>query len=96
MAQDEVISALDVGSSKVTCFIAENDSVNGLRVLGIGHHASNGVKAGNIVDMDSAETAVRAAVTGAEEMAEKTVHKITVNMSAGLMQKFDIPATARL
>ncbi|MEE2934147.1 MAG: cell division protein FtsA [Pseudomonadota bacterium] len=86
MAQDEVISALDVGSSKVTCFIAENDSVNGLRVLGIGHHASNGVKAGNIVDMDSAETAVRAAVTGAEEMAEKTVRKITVNMSAGQMQ----------
>lgn len=86
MAQDEVISALDIGSSKITCFIAENDSVNGLRVLGIGHHASNGVKAGNIVDMDSAETAVRAAVTGAEEMAEKTVRKITVNMSAGLMQ----------
>ena len=86
MAQDEVISALDIGSSKITCFIAQNDSVNGLRVLGIGHHASNGVKAGNIVDMDSAETAVRAAVTGAEEMAEKTVRKITVNMSAGLMQ----------
>ena len=86
MAQDEVISALDLGSSKVTCFIAENDPVNGLRVLGIGHHASNGVKAGSIVDMDSAETAVRAAVTGAEEMAEKTVRKITVNMSAGLMQ----------
>ncbi len=86
MAQDEVISALDIGSSKITCFIAENDSVNGLRVLGIGHHASNGVKAGNIVDMDSAETAVRAAVTGAEEMAEKTVRKITVNMSAGLME----------
>ena len=81
-----MISALDIGSSKITCFIAENDSVNGLRVLGIGHHASNGVKAGNIVDMDSAETAVRAAVTGAEEMAEKTVRKITVNMSAGLMQ----------
>tara|TARA_B100000989_G_scaffold57420_1_gene38943 strand:+ start:1458 stop:2696 length:1239 start_codon:yes stop_codon:yes gene_type:complete len=86
LAQDEVISALDIGSSKITCFIAENDSVNGLRVLGIGHHASNGVKAGNIVDMDSAETAVRAAVTGAEEMAEKTVRKITVNMSAGLME----------
>ncbi len=86
MAQDEVISALDIGSSKLTCFIAENDSIAGLRVLGIGHHASSGVKAGNIVDMDSAERAVRAAVTGAEEMAEKTVRKITVNMSAGLMQ----------
>jgi len=86
LAQDEVISALDIGSSKITCFIAENDLTTGLRVLGIGHHASSGVKAGHIVDMDSAENAVRAAVTGAEEMAEKTVRKITVNMSAGLMQ----------
>tara|TARA_B100000674_G_scaffold474853_1_gene467270 strand:- start:4921 stop:6159 length:1239 start_codon:yes stop_codon:yes gene_type:complete len=86
LAQDEVISALDIGSSKITCFIAENDSITGLRVLGIGHHASSGVKAGNIVDMDSAENAVRAAVTGAEEMAEKTVRKITANISAGLMQ----------
>lgn len=85
MAHDEVISALDIGSSKITCFIAENDSVAGLRILGIGHHASCGVKAGNIVDMESVENAVRTAVDGAEEMAEKTVRSITVNMGAGQM-----------
>lgn len=86
MAQDEIISALDIGSSKITCFIAENDPLAGLRVLGIGHHASNGVKAGNIIDMESAEGAIRAAVTGAEEMAETTVRDITVNISAGQMR----------
>ena len=65
MAQDDIIAALDIGSSKITCFIAQNDPLTGIRVLGIGHHASGGVKAGNIIDMDSAEGAIRAAVTGA-------------------------------
>ena len=86
MAQDDIIAALDIGSSKITCFIAQNDPLNGIRVLGIGHHASGGVKAGNIIDMDSAEGAIRAAVTGAEEMAETTVRDITVNISAGQMR----------
>jgi cell division protein FtsA len=86
VAQDQIIGALDIGSSKITCFIAENDLRGGLRVLGIGHHASSGVKSGNIVDLESAEAAIRAAVTGAEEMAETTVRDVTVNISAGHMR----------
>ena len=43
-----VIAALDIGTSKVVCFVARVDG-QGLRVVGIGHQPSLGMRSGNIV-----------------------------------------------
>ena len=42
------IAALDIGSNKVCCFIAEVKNHGGLEVIGIGHQASRGVRAGTV------------------------------------------------
>ena len=78
-----LIAALDVGSSKVCCFIAETDGIKHPRVIGIGQQASHGVKAGSIIDMEAAESAIRSTVYAAEEMANETVHEVAVNLSGG-------------
>jgi cell division protein FtsA len=66
----DILAALDVGSSKVACFIGRVMEDNGpIEVVGVGHQASRGVKAGRIVDMAQAEDAIRQAVHGAEVMA---------------------------
>ena len=44
-----IISALDIGSTKICCFIGEADEQDVIRVTGIGHQASQGVRAGLIV-----------------------------------------------
>lgn len=65
-----VIAALDIGSSKIACFIARVRDENGnVDVIGIGHQASHGIKAGTVVDLDAAELAIRQAVHAAENMA---------------------------
>jgi len=65
-----IIAALDVGSSKVACFIARvNDDRGSFDVLGAGHQASSGIKNGAIVDLAAAESAIRQAVHAAENMA---------------------------
>lgn len=65
-----VIAALDVGSSKIACFIARVRDENGnIDVIGIGHQASQGIKSGTVVDLDRAENAIRQAVNAAEKMA---------------------------
>lgn len=64
-----IIAALDIGSSKICCFIAEVKSPGNLEVIGIGHQASKGVKSGTIIDLRAAETAVAHAVEAAEIMA---------------------------
>lgn len=65
-----VIAALDVGSSKIACFIGRIiDENGGFEVLGVGHRPSQGVKSGIVVDLDQAEESIRHAVHAAEKMA---------------------------
>jgi cell division protein FtsA len=78
-----LIAALDVGSSKICCMVATNDSPERARVIGIGQQASRGVKSGVVVDMDAAETAIRSAVQDAEQMAAETIDSVVVNLSGG-------------
>jgi cell division protein FtsA len=65
-----IIAALDIGSSKISCFIAEIKSHGTIEVIGIGHQASKGVRSGTIIDMKAAETAIAHAVEAAEIMAK--------------------------
>lgn len=65
-----IIAALDIGSSKICCFIAEVKSTGTIEVIGIGHQASRGVKSGTIVDLRATETAVAGVVESAEMMAK--------------------------
>ena len=68
MARRDLIAALDIGSSKICWFIDRLDGHGRVKVAGIGHQASNGVKAGAIIDMDAAEESIKTAVHTAERM----------------------------
>lgn len=70
-----LLAALDLGSSKIACFIGRviNDN-DGIEVIGIGHQASKGIKSGTIIDAEAAEGAIRAAVHTAENMAADVIH----------------------
>ena len=81
--RDELIAALDVGTSKVCCFVAKLDDHDRPRVVGIGHHVSRGLKSGAVVDMDEAESVIRATVEAAERMAGERIHDVYVNVSSG-------------
>lgn len=80
-----LIAALDVGTTKICCFIAKPTEPGRLRIVGIGHHASKGLRSGGIVDMDAAEASLRATVEQAEQMAGENVRGVVVNVSAGNM-----------
>lgn len=77
-----MIAALDIGTTKVCCFIAriEDDKP---RVLGIGHQISRGLRNGSIVDLEAAGTSVLNAVHAAEEMASETIGRVVANLSGG-------------
>jgi cell division protein FtsA len=88
-----VLSVLDVGGSKVVCLIARlvpmeaGASLRGrthrVKVMGVGQQRARGIKAGAIVDLDAAESAIRLAVDAAERMAGVEVESVIVNMSGG-------------
>ena len=84
------IAALDIGTSKVACLIGEHGdgSENGhgmTRISGFGHHSSEGLLAGQVVDMRKAEDSIRAAVDAAERMAGMEVRQVVIGISANQM-----------
>ncbi|HEY0626259.1 MAG TPA: cell division protein FtsA [Allosphingosinicella sp.] len=81
--QRRLVTALDVGSSKVSALIAEPGEGGELRILGTGQRESRGVKRGFIADMERTEAAIREAVEQAERIAATNVEQVFVGFSAG-------------
>jgi cell division protein FtsA len=77
-----MVAALDIGTTKVCCFIArvEGDKP---RVLGIGHQISRGLRNGSIIDLEAAGNSILNAVHAAEEMAGETITRVVANLSGG-------------
>ena len=77
----DLSAALDVGTTKVCCFIARLGEDGRPRVVGIGHQLARGLRGGAIVDMEAAEASILAAVHAAEQMAGETLRDVTVNVA---------------
>ncbi|KAF0222576.1 MAG: cell division protein [Rhodospirillaceae bacterium] len=78
-----LIAALDVGSTKVCCFLARVQDDGMPRIVGIGHQVARGMRAGAVVDLEELEHSIRAAVDAAEDMANERVRAVVVNLSGG-------------
>jgi cell division protein FtsA len=95
----EIVGLLDIGTSKVACIIAALDSPERqgegrrVRVLGVGHLRSRGLKAGVITDLAEAEATVRAAIAQAERMAHLTLEEVFVSVSCGRLQSSNFSAS---
>ncbi len=72
MAKSKLISAIDIGSSKVSAIIAQHrdeDSDGRLHVIGAAASVSKGVRKGQIVNIEEAVGSIMEAVEAAERMA---------------------------
>jgi cell division protein FtsA len=78
-----LVTALDIGSSKVSALIAEPGEGGSLKILGTGQRQSQGVRRGFIADMEKTEGAIREAVEQAERIAATNIEDVYVGFSAG-------------
>ena len=96
----QMVAALDIGASKVACFIMKADGVRRcdktVRVAGVGYVQSHGIKGGAIVDVDEAAKAVAQAVERAEAMAGVVVQGVTVTASVGQIASHRVTASVSL
>src|ERR1700691_244432 len=54
-----------------------------VEVIGLGHAAARGTKAGGVVNLAQAEQAIRRAVDGAERVAGVEIESVVLSISAG-------------
>lgn len=80
-------AALDLGQSKIACFIMKPDGVRHadqtVRVAGVGHVQSRGVRGGAVVSLEEAAQAIGHAVERAERAAGTPVSGVVVTTAIG-------------
>jgi cell division protein FtsA len=77
-----IITAIDVGSSKVTTVIAAVEEMDTQpTVIGVYSHPSQGIKKGVIVNIDEATNSISESLTAAERMAGVTVADVYVTIN---------------
>ncbi len=97
--KDELISAIDLGSSKVACIIAKNSQfatelnqslinfgVDLLKVVGVGQCQSRGIRGEHILNIDELEDVILNAVQQAEKMAQQNISHVYVSLPSSLLK----------
>jgi len=80
MQEVEIVTGIDIGTTKIGCFIAEVEDEQ-VRIIGVGSAASEGLKYGVVVDVDKTVKSIQAAVKRAEEMADIDVDAVFVGIA---------------
>ncbi len=104
--RQRIVTALDIGTSKICCLIAKTSPVPDwfegkgdavqFEVLGFDHTRAEGLKAGMIAHLDSAEACIRSAVDAAERMAGVTVEDVHVSVTCGRLKSESFSASVAL
>jgi cell division protein FtsA len=71
-----MIVGLDIGTSKVVAIVGEVNDGGQIEIIGIGSHASRGMKKGVVVNIESTVQSIRRAVEEAELMAGCQIHSV--------------------
>ena len=85
----KIITAIDIGSDKVICFIGKIDNIldkRKVRLIGSGYTQSKGIKNGAITNINDLEESIRKAVDLAENRANLEVENVSVNVSGNYIR----------
>lgn len=76
MAQQDIIVGVDIGTTKIGCIIAEVDDTDNVKIIGVGHSQSEGLRYGVVVDVDKTIKSIQTAIQRAEDMADVDVDTV--------------------
>ncbi len=75
-SQKQKIIGLDIGTNKVATIVAEVNEFQELEIIGIGTHASSGLKKGVVINIESTVESIKRAVEEAELMAGCAIESV--------------------
>ena len=86
MKKKNIITGIDIGTTKIVAIIAEmitDDELGSTetKILGIGEHPSNGLKKGMVVDVEKTTKSLEKAINIAEEKAECEINDVYVGIT---------------
>jgi len=89
LSKEKIIVGLEVGTSKVCAIVGEVLDDGNIMVIGVGRANSEGVRKGEIINIDAAVERIHAAVSDAEESAGVEIHNVFASVSGGHIRSFN-------
>ncbi|MDR2199050.1 MAG: cell division protein FtsA [Deltaproteobacteria bacterium] len=83
MPDSEIITALDIGTSKTCCVMAVVGENGDFSVIGFGNAPSTGMSRGMVTNVDRTVSAIKAAVSEAEHMAGFEADNVILGVAGG-------------
>ena len=89
LPKEKIIVGLEVGTSKVCAVVGEVLDDGNIMVIGVGQATCEGVRKGEIINIDATVECIHAAVADAEESAGVEIHNVYASVSGGHIRSFN-------
>ena len=81
MADENIIAALDIGSTKIVAVVAEADEEGRIYIIGHGQSPAEGLRRGVVVDMEKTVKSITKAVEDAQMTSGTEIDRVTVGIA---------------
>ena len=85
---DQIIVGLDIGTSKI-CAVVGNVSQDGVEVIGMGSHPSEGLRKGVVINIEDTVNSIKEAIEEAETMAGCEISSVYAGIAGGHIKGFN-------
>jgi cell division protein FtsA len=96
MAKSHIYAGLEIGTSKICVVVGEARPDGGIRILGVGQAPARGVRKGEIVDFEAAQTCLHDAIVRAEERGDVTIKNVFLSVTGPHIESLNSRGTVTL
>ena len=86
--KNNIVVGLDIGTSKV-CAVVGEMTEQGVEIIGVGSHASRGLRKGVVINIESTVSSIKKAVEEAELMAGCEINSVFTGIAGGHIKGFN-------
>lgn len=81
MAAENIMAALDIGTTKIVALVGEMDDEGKVYVIGHGQSSAEGLRRGVVVDMEKAVRSIRKAIDDAQMISGTEIDRVSVGIA---------------
>lgn len=96
MKDKKLVSALDIGTSKIIALIGEVQDDGTIHIIGQGQAPSRGLKAGMVTNIEATAQSIKQAMDEAQLMADAQVHTITTGIAGNHIRSLNSQGVVKI
>jgi len=96
MAKSTIYAGLEIGTSKICVVVGEVKKDGAIKILGVGQAPSRGIRKGEIVDFEHAQTCLNDALLRAEDRSDVMIRNVFLGITGSHIESLNNCGTYRL